>query len=132
MDSFERDCQYVRTLATSSPPVNQGKWGSDDCPASRAFAAVCDSSTAAVTSTSPLLDFQLTYVSLLHEFWQHIDETEPEHHPCLFTIFAATYKTIRKRELRCILTMTLQPPTPPQKGPDYPDLAGFDEEEDNG
>ena len=128
MALFERDSQYVRDLARSNP----GKQGSDNCPASFDFAMVCERYSKELTADAALLDFHLTYFLVLHEFWQRFEETAPEHQPCLVAVFAHWYKATRKCELARIAAMSLQPSAPAAAPkPDYPDLVGFDEEEED-
>ena len=100
MELFERDCEYIRALinrptSDTCTTSTSEKRGSDDCPASQAFASVCYSLHAKLSSDASLLDFNLTYVLLLHEFWQQYEEVTPEHQPCILAVFALWYKVIR-------------------------------------
>ena len=128
MQHFTR---YTQLVPLSNISTNTQKQGSDNCPASFDFATVCERYSKELTVAAALLDFHLTYLLVLHEFWQRFEETAPEHQPCLLAVFAQWYKAIRKRELARITAMSLQPGAPPAAQPDYPDLVGFDEEEED-
>ena len=105
---------------------------SDGCPASLEFNTLCSSYVSALETSVSVTEINITYLLLLHEFIERYDAVDPNHQACILAIFMTWYKVIRKRELTRITAMTLQPSTPPPKSPDYPDLAGFDEEENNG
>jgi hypothetical protein len=124
LDAFERHGQQVPL--SSLDRVMQRD--SDGCPAAVAFRQVCTSYADALETEASLTKFNLAYILLLHEFMDSYASTKPQHQSCLIAIFANWYKTVRKRELSRVTAMSLLPPAQPTKCPEYPDLAGFEDE----
>ncbi len=125
MDAFERHMQQV-PLSSIGRMVQRV---SDGCPAALAFYSLCSSYVNALGDDASLTDMNIAYVLLLHEFWERYEATEPMHQSCLIAEFAHWYKTIRKRELTRMTAMSLLSRNQSAKGAEYPELAGFEEEE---